>query len=76
MNQTSQTSQNQQIPELPKWLKEFKQRTLLIQVIEKAFDPNVSDAEIRKMLIESAQKLEELGMPSQTQAPQTPQVNL
>lgn len=50
-------------PEKPAWLNEFRQRTLLIEVIEKAFDPNVSDKEVRDGLVEAAQALKDLGIP-------------
>lgn len=50
-------------PEPPAWIKEFEQRTLLIKVIKMAFDPNVSDKEVRDKLIEAAQGLKELGLP-------------
>jgi len=37
--------------ELPEWIKEFRRRTRIIEIIAKAYDPDVSDAEIREELI-------------------------
>ena len=51
------------LPTPPEWIKEFKERTLIIDVIEKAFDPNVSDKEVRDGLIKAAEGLKDLGLP-------------
>ena len=42
----------------PKWLQEFRSRIALFDVAYKAFDPSISDAEIRKMLKEAAKQME------------------
>lgn len=52
-----------QIPNPPEWIQEFRQRTMLIDVIEKAFDPKVSDREVRELLIKAALSLKDLGIP-------------
>lgn len=49
--------------ERPKWLDEFRKRTQLIDVIDAAFDEDVSDAEVRKLLRDAAQGLGDLFMP-------------
>jgi len=56
--------QDIKLPDPPEWIKEFRQRTMIIDVIEKAFDPKVSDKEVREMLIKAAQALKDLGIPS------------
>lgn len=48
----------------PKWLIEFRKRTALIDLIDKAFDPSVSDKEIRETLKRIAKDLGELFFPS------------
>lgn len=47
----------------PPWLDEFRKRTQLIDVIDAAFDKDVSDAEVRKLLRDAAQGLGDLFMP-------------
>lgn len=59
-----QPGEESNLPSKPDWIKEFRQRTLLIDVIEKAFDPNVSDKEVRDGLIKAAETLKELGLPT------------
>lgn len=60
---TPQPPAGRVFPEKPAWINEFRQRTLLIEVIEKAFDPKVSDREVRDGLLEAAKALKDLGIP-------------
>ena len=62
--ETKQDPQDIKLPDPPEWIKEFRQRTMIIDVIEKAFDPKVSDREIRELLIKAAETLKDLGLPS------------
>lgn len=64
VEETKNNPQDIKLPDPPEWIKEFRQRTMLIDVIEKAFDPNVSDREVRELLIKAAQALKDLGLPS------------
>ena len=50
--------------ERPAWLGEFRRRTLLIDVIDEAFDPSVDDKTVREHLKEAAQDLGDLFMGS------------
>ena len=47
----------------PDWLTDYRRRTRLIEVIDMAFDNNVSDKEVRTALVEAAEELGELFMP-------------
>lgn len=49
--------------ERPAWLDEFRRRTLLIDVIDEAFDPDVNDKTVRDHLREAAKDLGDLFMP-------------
>ena len=46
----------------PAWLDEFRRRTLLIDVIDEAFDSTVDDKTVREHLKEAAQDLGDLFM--------------
>lgn len=48
----------------PEWLDEFRRRTLLIDVIDEAFDPDVDDKTVRQHLREAAKELGDLFLPS------------
>ena len=50
------------LSERPAWLDEFRRRTLLIDVIDEAFDPSVDDKTVRNHLKEAAKDLGELFM--------------
>ena len=58
------TNQNQE--QVPKWLKEFRSKVALFDVAYKAFDPSISDAEIRRMLKEAAKEMDEIQIPGQS----------
>lgn len=49
--------------ERPPWLDEFRRRTLLIDVIDEAFDPDVDDKTVRDHLKAAAKDLGDLFMP-------------
>ena len=49
--------------ERPAWLDEFRRRTLLIDVIDEAFDSSVDDKTVRDHLKAAAKDLGELFMP-------------
>ncbi|GAI84810.1 unnamed protein product, partial [marine sediment metagenome] len=49
--------------ERPPWLDEFRRKTLLIDVIDEAFDPDVDDKTVRDHLREAAKDLGDLFMP-------------
>ena len=57
----SNQPKNQEAP--PKWLQDFRSRISLFDVAYKAFDPNISDAEIRKELKEAAKQMEGIQLP-------------
>jgi len=44
--------------QMPKWLVEYKKKTAFINILADAFDPNVSDAEIRERLKKLANEME------------------
>lgn len=48
----------------PEWLHEYRRKTSIIEVIDMAFDQNVTDKEVRQALIEAAEDLGELFMPA------------
>ena len=49
------------IPEPPEWLKDYRLKFALIQVIDLAYDEKVSDKAVRLALIEASQDISELG---------------
>ncbi len=57
MVRTVSTKKIQPIPDTPEWLSEYRKRTALIDVIAMAFDPQVSDKQVRVALIEVSEQL-------------------
>ncbi len=55
--------------ERPPWLDEFRRRTLLIDVIDEAFDPDVDDKTVRDHLREAAKDLGDLFLPQEGTKP-------
>lgn len=47
-------------PERPEWLQEFNRRNEFIKVLDMAFDPTVSDQDVREALMAIAQEMGEL----------------
>lgn len=47
-------------PERPEWLAEFNRRNEFIKVLDMAFDPTVSDQDVREALMVIAQDMGEL----------------
>ena len=56
--------------ERPAWLDEFRRRTLLIDVIDEAFDPSVDDKTVRDHLKAAAKDLGDLFMGPGPTAPE------
>lgn len=62
-NQTTSPPKSPSPEKPPKWLQEFKERVSLFEVAYKAFDPNISDKEIREELKKAAKSMEGMQMP-------------
>ncbi len=45
------------VPSTPEWLAEYRKRTALIDVIAMAFNPEFTDSQVRKALIEVSEQL-------------------
>jgi len=53
----------------PEWLEEYRKRTKIIEVIDMAFDEEVSDEDVRNRLKEVAEDLQDLFMPPSGKQP-------
>lgn len=48
------------VSERPEWLKDYRRRMRIVEILDKAFDPSVPDKEIRDDLKDIAEELGEL----------------
>lgn len=54
------TRKNPKPPKRPEWLKEYRKRTELIEVIDMAFNPDYTDKQVRQALKKTAKQLGEM----------------